>query len=207
MSVAKSSERLVFFSDAVVAIALTLLVLPLADAVPEAVAKHSSALEVITENQWKISSFLLSFAVIGRLWISHHRLFEQIKAYNYPLIVANLCWLLTIAVLPFPTEMIGAFGSDQFTVGLYIGTVLASFICQLAVILIVRGTPELAKIHPGVSDQQRFASVFNTVILVVAFALVALVPGVGYFALLLLVLTPVVSRLRYRRPLADGAPA
>jgi hypothetical protein len=45
------------------------------------------------------------------------------------------------------------------------------------------------------------------VVLVVALAVVALVPGVDYLALLLLVVTPVVSWLRYRRPLADGAPA
>jgi uncharacterized membrane protein len=207
MSVSKSPERLVFFSDAVVAIALTLLVLPLADAVPEAVSKHASALEVITENQVKIYSFLLSFVVIARLWISHHRLFEQVKAYNYPLIVANLCWLLTIVVLPFPTEMIGGFADDRFTSAFYIGTVLAGFIFQLAMIVIIRGVPEIAESHPGISDRQRFAAAANTVILAVALALAALVPGVSYFALLLLVLTPVVSRLRYRRPLADGAPA
>lgn len=152
-------------------------------------------------------SFLLSFVVIGRLWISHHRLFEQVKAYNYPLIVANLCWLLTVVVLPFPTEMIGGFGDDQFTAALYVGTVLASFICQLAVILIIRGAPEIAKNGPGISDRHYFTSAANTVILVVALAVVALVPGVDYLALLLLVVTPVVSWLRYRRPLADGAPA
>jgi uncharacterized membrane protein len=67
-SMNRSPERLVYFSDAVVAIALTLLVLPLAEAVPEAVSKHADSLKVITENQWKIYSFLLSFAVIARLW-------------------------------------------------------------------------------------------------------------------------------------------
>jgi hypothetical protein len=51
--------------------------------------------EAITQNQWQIYSFLLSFAVIARQWISHHRLFEQIKAYSPPLMAVNLCWLLT----------------------------------------------------------------------------------------------------------------
>jgi uncharacterized membrane protein len=68
---------------------------------------------VITENQWKIYSFLLSFFVIGRLWMSRHRIFEQIKAYNRRLMNVNLWWLLTIVVLPFPTEMIGGFDDDR----------------------------------------------------------------------------------------------
>src|SRR5436305_3338921 len=108
--VERAPVRLVFFSDAVVAIALTLLVLPLAAAIPDAVSKHVGSLDVIRENQRLIYSFLLSFAVIARLWVTHHRLFEHVKAYSYPLLVANLCWLLTIVVLPFPTEMIGGFG-------------------------------------------------------------------------------------------------
>lgn len=207
MSVSKSTERLVIFSDAVVAIALTLLILPLAATVPDAVLKHEKAFEVIVANQWQIYSFLLSFVVIARLWISHHRLFEQVKAYNYPLVVVNLCWLLTIVVLPFPTDMIGAFSNDRFTATFYIGTVLASSICQLVMIGIVRASPDLAKSNPGISDRQRFTSASNTVILVVALALAALIPGVTYFSLLLLALTPLLSWLRYRRPLADSVPA
>lgn len=87
----KSPERLVFFSDAVVAIALTLLVLPLTELVPEVVvAEHGRSFEVVTDNQWQIYSFLLSFAVIARLRMGHHRLFEQVRAYSGPLLVVNL---------------------------------------------------------------------------------------------------------------------
>jgi uncharacterized membrane protein len=165
MSVSKSPERLVFFSDAVVAIALTLLVLPLTGAVPDAVSRHTSAFQLITENQWQIFSFLLSFVVIARLWIVHHRLFEQVVAYNQRLIVLNLCWLLTIAVLPFPTEMAGAFGNDRFTVTFYIGTVLASKIFLFAMTVIIRSAPDVAKNHPCISDRHFFASGVTTVIL------------------------------------------
>jgi uncharacterized membrane protein len=198
VSVSKSPERLVFFSDAVVAIALTLLVLPLAEAVPEAVGQQMTSLEVITENQWQIYSFLLSFIVIARLWISHHRVFAQVTSYNTPLVVANLCWLLTIVVLPFPTEMVGAFGEDRFTTLFYIGTMLASSICQLAIILIIRGNPELGGSPHELSDRQRFGIVVNTVTMMLALTLTALVPGVGYLSILLLGLTPVVFRLGYR---------
>ena len=85
-------ERLVFFADA--AIAITLLVLPLVDAVPGAVAQHLDPAELISENQKKIYSFLLSFAVIARLWVAHHHVFEQVKSYSRPLMVANFGWVL-----------------------------------------------------------------------------------------------------------------
>jgi uncharacterized membrane protein len=204
-SVERSPERLVFFSDAVVAIALTLLVLPLADVVPEAAAKHADSLEVITANQWKIYSFLLSFAVIARLWMAHHRLFEQVKAYSHRLMVVNLCWLLTIVILPFPTEMIGGFDNDRFTAAFYIGTVLAANVCLLAMILITRADPSVAKDPGGVPDRRRFSSAVTTGLLALALALAALVPGVGYLALLLLSLSYPVSWIRRRR--TGGAPA
>ncbi|MCW2862806.1 MAG: hypothetical protein JWP48_4514 [Actinoallomurus sp.] len=204
-SVDRSPERLVFFSDAVVAIALTLLILPLVDAVQEAASHHTDSFEVISGNQWKIYSFLLSFAVIARIWVSHHRLFEQVKAYNRPLMVANLWWLLTIVVLPFPTEMIGGFDEDRFTATFYIGTILAANLCVLAMILIVRADPALLRTDAGALDRQRFAIALNAGLLALGLALAALVPRVGYFALLLLLLVHPVARIRDRR--TAGAPA
>lgn len=185
----RSPERLVFFSDAVVAIALTLLILPLADAVPEAVAEHGSPSELISGNQWKIYSFLISFAVIARLWMSHHRLFEQVKAYSPRLMVVNLCWLLAIVVLPFPTEMIGGFNDGRFTTALYVGTILVGNICQLAMMVMVHRDSTIAKRPGGISDRQLFASAVATCLLVAALLLGGLVPGVGAFALLLLLAT------------------
>lgn len=192
-----------FFSDAVVAIALTLLILPLADAAPEAGHKYPDAYHLVTENHAKIYSFLLSFLVIARLWMAHHQLFEQIKAYNGGLMRANLGWLLTIVVLPFPTEIIGQFHGDRFTTSLYIGTVLAANVFLLAMILIVRADPRLAKNGEGISDQQRLGSVVTTGILAVALVLAAAVPRVGYFALLLLFLTYPISWIWERRRPAE----
>jgi uncharacterized membrane protein len=198
MNTSKSPERLVFFSDAVIAIALTLLVLPLTDVVRELVAAHAEPIEAITGHQWQIYSFLLSFAVIARQWVGHHRLFEHVKAYSRPLVGVNLYWLLTIAVLPFPTEMVGAFGEDRFTVLFYIGTILASSVCQTVMLLIIRHDPQVAKHPAGITDQWRFNAIGSTVALVAAFVLAALGPAVSYFAILLLVVPPLIARLRYR---------
>jgi uncharacterized membrane protein len=193
----KSPERLVFFTDAVVAIALTLLVLPLTEIVPELAAAHGPSIEAITGHQQQIWSFLLSFVVISRQWLSHHRLFEHVRAYNQALFAVNLVWLLTVVVLPFATQMIGAFGTDQFTCLLYIGVMVVNSACQAELTWTVRTQPELAKEGAGISDRWLFNSVGSAVAMATAFLLVLIVPAVNYFGILLLTLPPLVARLVY----------
>ncbi|NIH78419.1 TMEM175 family protein [Amycolatopsis viridis] len=194
----KTAERLVFFSDAVVAIALTLLVLPLVDAVPELVDQHRPASDVISQNRWEIFSFLLSFVVIGRQWMSHHHLFEHIKSYNKALVWLNLAWLLSVAVLPFPTELTGAYGNERFTVLSYIGTVFANTLCVTAMTLLVRRNPDLVYDTAEITPEWVFNSVGVVIALIAAFVLAALVPAVGYFSLFLLFVPPWVARARFR---------
>jgi uncharacterized membrane protein len=185
MGEARSVERLVLFTDAVVAIAITLLVLPLVDAVGEAVDAGQSSIEVITGNLSQIFSFLLSFAVIARLWAAHHRLFEGVATAARRVVVLNMLWVLTIVVLPFPTEMVGGYGEDRFTVVLYIGTILASSACLTALSVAIRG-----RLVGGAGSM--------TALLALALLVAAFVTGVGYTALLLLLLAPLVERLWQR---------
>lgn len=196
MAQSKSPERLVFFTDAVVAIAITLLVLPLAEAVPEAVAHHLDATELIRENKGKIFSFLLSFVVIARLWVVHHHVFEQVTAYSGRLMTANLGWVLAIVVLPFPTEVAGLYGNDRFTSSLYIGTILAAASFQLAMVLIIRRDPTLRDEDSALARASLFDVSVNTALLAIAFVVAALVPNTGYWMLLLLLLPPIIGRFR-----------
>ncbi len=181
-----------FFGDAAVAIAITLLVLPLTEAVPEAIVTEKSSLDVIVHLQGQIWTFLLSFVVIARLWAAHHHLFEQVTGYNPALLRWHLAWVFTIVVLPFPTAMIAGFGDDPFTPLLYIATVLVASACLM---LTVHRHPELR--DDDAPELRIFNSVSTTVSLVVAFG-IAFIPGVRYFALLLLFVPPVVGRIRYR---------
>ncbi|HVV08969.1 TMEM175 family protein [Amycolatopsis sp.] len=192
----RSPERLVFFTDAVVAIAITLLVLPLADAVPEAVAQHLSPTELITENKWKIYSFLLSFAVISRLWVVHHHVFEEVKAYSQRLMTLNFGWLLVIVLIPFPTEITGLYGNDRFTSALYIGTILAASIFQLAMVFVIRWDRDLRDDDAELAKKPLFSTAGNTLVLAIAFVVAALVPHAGYYMLLLLLVPALVARFR-----------
>lgn len=183
-------ERLLAFSDGVVAIALTLLVLPLADLVPEAGERGRSGLTLITGNLALIGSFLLSFAVIARYWAAHHRLFGYAKHVSPALIRWNTLWLFTIVVLPFPTEMVGTFGDDPFTLRFYVGTLFASSALLTVMTLVVGRT-----LPPAQRAPMRHATAAGTSGLLFVALLVTLVaPQLGYWPLLLLFLTPPLER-------------
>jgi uncharacterized membrane protein len=177
-----AAERLVFFTDAVVAIAITLLVLPLVDAVGEAASAGRSSVEVITDNFDQIFSFLLSFVVIARLWLAHHRMFAGVTTVTGRVVAVNMLWTLTIVALPFPTEMVGGYGEDRFAVGLYIGTILASSACLTALAV-------------GLNQRLVGGAGTMTVLLALALLVAVFVPGVRYWALLLLFLAPLLDRL------------
>jgi uncharacterized membrane protein len=190
---------MVLFSDAVVAIAITLLVLPLVELVPEVKAEGGDAVSVIQDHHQEISTFLLSFVVIASFWLGHHRVFEHVRAYTIGMMRLNLLWLLTIVVLPFPTEIIGAFDSSQFTAGLYTGTILALSICQSGLTWMVHGHKELENPENPVGRTELTASLMLTGLTAVAFILAAFVPGVRFYALLLLLVSPVLMRIWKRR--------
>jgi uncharacterized membrane protein len=103
-------ERIVFFSDAVMAIAITLLVIDLK--LPD-LAASSAASELpahLTALAPRIMSFVISFAVVGVYWSSHHRYFRYIKRYDGWLIFLNLIFLLFIVLMPFVASLLGQYG-------------------------------------------------------------------------------------------------
>lgn len=101
---ALSLERIVFFSDAVFAIAITLLVLEIK--VPHLEEFSEKALnESLIHMIPKFVGFLASFFIIGLMWFEHHRIFRYIKDFDGALIWRNLIFLLSISFIPFPTAL------------------------------------------------------------------------------------------------------
>ena len=98
-------ERLIFFSDAVFAIAITILVLDIR--LPaSAGAADSRELFLSLVTLWpKYLAYLISFWAIGLSWISHHRKFLYIQRVDYQLLIMNLIMLMMIAFIPFPTAI------------------------------------------------------------------------------------------------------
>ena len=112
-------NRTLAFTDGLFAIAMTLLVVDLA--VP--VLHHDSSVHELADQlngeKEKFVSFFISFAVIGRYWLAHHAFFSQLARMDRPLIALNLVYLAFIALLPFPTALLGEYFSNPLSVVIY----------------------------------------------------------------------------------------
>src|SRR6202012_575243 len=97
-------ERLVFFCDAVIAIAITLLSFNLKI---QPAGVHFTYTDIL--HAWHtFAAFLLSFIIIAVFWMNHHRFYVYIKAVDSKLIMYNMCWLLFIVLLPFTSSLISS---------------------------------------------------------------------------------------------------
>jgi len=98
-------ERLILFSDAVFAIAITLLVIEIK--IPEfkegEVINDAALLHKLAHLIPKFIGFFISFLLIGQYWVVHHRLFGYVINFNGKLIWLNLLFLLSVALMPFST--------------------------------------------------------------------------------------------------------
>lgn len=195
-TISRDPDRLILFTDAVVAIAITLLILPLVDLARE---PKAHAVDLITENWTQILSFLLSFVVIARFWLSHHRMFQHVRAYTPALILVNIAWMFTIVVVPFPTQLISASGSDDpFPPLFYFCTILASSLCQAVLIYIVYRNPDIQVEDNRLKPRTLAAAITGSSLLLVGLVVMATVPHVKYYALFALLLTTPVMRVLER---------
>jgi len=115
-------NRIVAFSDGVFAIAITLLVLGLL--IPQHVPDLTRAL---LDNSGDFVAYGISFAVLGRFWLAHHRFFAALERFDGTLMTLNLTYLAFIALVPFTSSVLGDYGDHTESIVLYaINMVLVS---------------------------------------------------------------------------------
>jgi uncharacterized membrane protein len=105
-------DRVAFFSDAVFAIAMTLLVVGIG--IPR--VRDSQISDALRDKDNEIFSFFLSFLVVGLYWLAHHRFFAKLVAVDGPFMRLNLLYLAAIAFMPFPTALVGSYGDSEAVV-------------------------------------------------------------------------------------------
>ncbi|MGW7365136.1 TMEM175 family protein [Streptomyces sp. NPDC054841] len=158
-------ERLLAFGDAVFAIAITLLALDIKVPDDLAAADLGGSLH---DTLADVGAFLLSFVVIGVLWLGLHALFFRVVRLDSWLVYLYLALLAVIAGLPFPTRLISEYCDTALGTGVYAGTIaLASaLITAMALRLLFR--PDL--VEPGVPRESLRMGVLEGLVMVAVFA-------------------------------------
>jgi TMEM175 potassium channel family protein len=116
-----AAERLTFFADAVIAIAITLLALELPDLPETEGTGNLDLLRAVSAERGVFIAFLISFYVIGMHWSSHHRVFRYVTRLGGRLSVISMLWLLMQVITPYATKVLSGDGAFQFRFVLYAG--------------------------------------------------------------------------------------
>ena len=173
----RSYDRFISFSDGVVAVAATVLILPIVGiAAPKAGQNVGS---VLLTNFNGIYSYLVTFIVIVIFWRVHHKILDGTNAYDGRLMILNTAWLATIAFLPWPTAMLGQEGGFARGVGtLYFGVLALSTFILMLMQLHIRRVPELWE-DPSTPPSSRVSRSVAYILLWTFLALLSLVMAEG----------------------------
>ncbi|MEP7254167.1 MAG: TMEM175 family protein [Ferruginibacter sp.] len=104
-------ERIILFSDAVFAIAITLLIIEIKVPHFDAHPTQQQLADGLWEKLPDFIGFIISFAVIGQFWTSHHRMFGYVKDFNAGLLWLNLFMLFWVVLMPFSTYLNMQYGN------------------------------------------------------------------------------------------------
>ena len=180
--------RMVFFSDAVVAIAIALIVLPLVDKAgdPDTV----TVLQFAQANGYALVAAATSFAAIGAFWLRHHTLFCGPVKYSPIVLKANFLWLACIVCIPVATILDVGPARTRGGTSFYLMTIAATMASSLVL-------KKCLALRDRRHDARRafFADWSPVFLLVIAAVAVHFAPQIGLFGLSILLLTRPVGRI------------
>jgi len=192
-----------FFSDAVFAIAMTLLVIEVH--VPEIHVRSDAMLgQALLDLLPKYIGFVVSFLVVGRFWVGHHTVMGLLNAVDRRLVWINLLFLMAVAFMPFPTAVFSDYNELRVGIGLYVGWLMLVGAMNRWLIISALANPAMRRDDADPADvrMMRRSSWIPLIIGVLTFVVGMIQP---IFALFMLTLgSPIISWLVRRewRPVA-----
>jgi uncharacterized membrane protein len=188
----KGLDRLVFFTDAVLAIAITLVVLPLVDEVRD--LDGASVADFLADNRSRLVAAAVSFAVIGAFWLDHHKLFERATGYTSWLLRLNLLWVAGVVNIPLATVLyVSASTGDRTAIMYYLGTVAFTMIMTRAEELDLARAGLL--IGEPTSASQIWSKALPIIVILVAMGVALAIPSLGLWPVLSLLAAGPITKL------------
>jgi uncharacterized membrane protein len=178
--------RIVAFSDGVFAIAITLLVLSIN--IPDHLHDESLASALWGQRQ-DMLAYALSFAVIGRFWVVHHRFFSEVTGFDNRLLSLNLFYLAWIVLIPFSSEVLGDHGGDVAAVVLY-ATNLSGVVLTGMWMAADARRAGLTSIDAAAHHEQRYRSLYIAAVFLASIPVAVVAPAIAPFIWLALFFDP-----------------
>lgn len=178
-------ERLVFFGDAVVAIAITLVVLPLVDSARGLDGRPAATF--LHQNSTGLIAAAISFGVIGGFWREHHRTFNTATGYTGRVMQLNLYWLAGIMAVPVVTVLVvSGTGTDRLALGLYLGVIVVVRTLLMAMELLLSRAGLLGR--DRLDGRMLLHHLVPAGLILIALGMAMVMPGWGMWPVLVLVL-------------------
>ncbi len=176
-------DRLIFLSDGVFAIAMTLLVVELT--VPDlAPGSTNDLVQGLSALGPRYFSFTVSFLVIASYWRAHQRIFSYVVRTDDRLVWLNVLLLLCIAFQPFPTSVMGRYGNQPVAVTLYAGTLAVTGVILL--LLWVYATSGRRLVRPDIAGRlvahQMWRAVTVPIVFLVSIAIAQVNPSAAEYS-------------------------
>jgi uncharacterized membrane protein len=193
-------ERLTFFSDAVFAIAITLLVIEIH--VPEPEGRDDAAwLQALAHLMPHFMGFVLSFIVVGALWAAHHRVFGMLQRFDPAIVWRNLALLMSVAFMPFSSALMSTHPAERIPEMFYSLNLFIAGVLQWRLFRTALRAPFLREDVP-LADvlAMRRRSMALPLMATISFALAFIIPGPSNIPLILMpIVVAWLARGRLRR--------
>jgi uncharacterized membrane protein len=173
-------ERIIFFSDAVFAIAITLLAIDVRLPVLPPHLTNDALLRALGDLRPEIFAFVISFVVIAAFWVGHYRTFRVIVQTDGRLITINLAFLFCIAALPFPTSVLAGQGDLVVAVVFYAAFgVVTGLASTLLWIYPVRAGLVSPTVTPDIAKRVRYRALVVPVVFAASIPVAFIAPYVA----------------------------
>ena len=163
-------NRLEAFSDGVLAIVITIMILELKQPLGDGWGDFRALAPTLL-------TYLLSYVFLAIYWVNHHQIFHDAGRINVGILWCNIAWLFTLSFIPFLTAWVGNWPASYVPLCLYFGDMtLACIAFHLMYYLIFRST------HPGGKFRLEIRSIASLAVYAAAAALGGLCPAAAYIA-------------------------
>ncbi len=197
-------ERLLALTDAVVAIAITLLVLQL-NVPPTATLLHPDSASELAAQLGKgadqLISYVISFYVIAQFWLVHHQVFRRITGQQEGLAWWNFAFLFTITIMPFTSDLLGKFSANPLAVDIFAVNLLAAMLATHLTLTYGRRKNLLTAESPGQTQAAQLRATASVFVIVLSIGISWVNTSAAKYCWLLLAVAPrIADRWSSHRP-------